>query len=275
VGRGPVELEQAVDGPIFRARAVLETASGALRGREAPATPEVAAGRVAVPAVQAPATAVRAPATEVRAPAVPIVAPLTALPVLVTAAQAPATAVRARAAPTAGPAEVPVPVAHTVVPAAPLRLRPAGTPTPARLGIAPSGLRLTGARLQVAGRKRSGPRHLERVVAGLRTVGGTGQRLDVTAQLLRGGTAPEVGERPKQKTSPTLGRSRARSAEQPRPVATCGRGHLERRGPNRPLARGESSPAGAGESRGLRVLRIGPPVAGRPPPAATDGPCRL
>ncbi len=177
VGRGPVELEQAVDGPVFRARAVLETASGALRGREAPATPEVAAGRVAVPAVQAPATAVRVPA-------VPIVAPLTALPVLVTEARAPATAVRARAAPTAGVAEVPVPVAHTVVPAAPLRLRPAGMPTPARLGIAPSGLRLTGARLQVAGRKRSGRRQLKRVVAGLRTVGGTGQRLDVTAQLL-------------------------------------------------------------------------------------------
>ena len=206
---------------------------------------EVAAGPVAAPAVQAPA-----------------MAEVAASPVAAPAVQAPATAVRA-------------PAVHTVVPAAPPRLRPAGTPIPAALGTGVPDLSLTGARLQVAGRKRSGPRHTKKAVAGIRTADGTGQRPDVTAQLLRGGTVPEVAERPNPKTSPSLGPSRARSVAPPRQVATSGRAPPGLRGRNRPVVSGESSPAQAGEFRGLRALRVRPQVAGRPPLAATSGRRRL
>jgi hypothetical protein len=241
-----------VDAQVFRARAVLKTGSGVLRGREAPATPEVAAGPVAASAVQAPATA-----------------EVAAGPVAASAVQAPATAVRVRAARTV------VPAAVVRAPAVPLRLRPAGTPIPAALGTGVPGLLLTGARLQVAGRKRSGPRHTKKAVAGIRTADGTGQRPDVTAQLLRGGTVPEVVERPNPKTSPSLGPSRARSVAPPRQVATSGRAPPGLRGRNRPVVSGESSPARAGEFRGLRALRVRPQVAGRPPLAATSGRRRL
>jgi hypothetical protein len=178
----------------------------------------------------------------VAAPAVqaPAMAEVAASPVAAPAVQAPATAVRA-------------PAVHTVVP----------------------DLSLTGPRLQVAGRKRSDPRHTKRAVAGIRTADGTGQRPDVTAQLLRGGTVPEVAERPNPKTSPSLGPSRARSAVPPRQVATSGRAPPGLRGRNRPVVSGESSPAQAGEFRGLRALRVRPQVAGRPPLAATSGRRRL
>jgi len=220
---------------------------------------EVAAGPVAAPAVQAPA-----------------MAEVAASPVAAPAVQAPATAVRAPAVHTVVPAAaVRAPAVHTVVPAAPPRLRPAGTPIPAALGTGAPGLLLTGARLQVAGRKRSGPRHTKKAVAGIRTADGTGQRPDVTAQLLRGGTVPEVAERPNPKTSPSLGPSRARSVAPPRQVATSGRAPPGLRGRNRPVVSGESSPAQAGEFRGLRALRVRPQVAGRPPLAATSGRRRL
>jgi len=220
---------------------------------------EVAAGPVAAPAVQAPA-----------------MAEVAASPVAAPAVQAPATAVRAPAVHTVVPAAaVRAPAVHTVVPAAPPRLRPAGTPIPAALGTGVPDLSLTGARLQVAGRKRSGPRHTKKAVAGIRTADGTGQRPDVTAQLLRGGTVPEVVERPNPKTSPSLGPSRARSVAPPRQVATSGRAPPGLRGRNRPVVSGESSPAQAGEFRGLRALRVRPQVAGRPPLAATSGRRRL
>ena len=50
-GREPIGSEQLADAPVFRARAAPGTGSAARRGREAPATREFAAGRVAVPAV--------------------------------------------------------------------------------------------------------------------------------------------------------------------------------------------------------------------------------
>jgi hypothetical protein len=242
----------------------------------------IAAGRAALLAVREPAIAVREPAIAVREPAIavrepvaPIAVPAAVLPALVTAVQLPGTAVRPRAAPTAAPAAVvPLPPAHTVTPAARPRLRPGGMPIPGDLGIGAPGRNLTGAQFQVAGPRHSGPRRRETVVAARRTVGGTGRRPDVTAQRLRGGTAPEPAERTKPKTSPIPDPFLARSAAPPRLVATSGRGRLERRARSRPVVLGWTQVAGAGDSRGLRALRARPPAAGRPRSAATNGRCR-
>ena len=237
VGRGPEGGNRVGRGPVGRGQA-----------ERAPAVN--AAGRVAAP-------------------------PAAVLPALVTVVQLPATAVRPRAAPTAGlAAVVPLPPAHTVTPAARPRLRPGGIPIPGAPGIGAPGRNLTGARFQVAGPRHSGPRRRETVVAARRTVGGTGRRPDVTAQRFRGGTALEPAERTKPKTSLIPDPFRARSVAQPRSVATSGRERLERRARSRPAVLRWAQVAGAGDSRGLRALRVRPPVAGRPRSAATNGRCR-
>ena len=241
-GREPIGREQLADEPVFRARAAPGTGSAARQGREALATPEFAAGHVAVPAVRALATAVQAWAIAVRASAVP-----------------------------------------TAASVAPLRLRPAGMPVPAVLVIGallplPLGALLPqppGTLLQAVGRKCSGPHRSGMVVAALRRVDGTGQGLDVTVQPLRGETGPGAAEKPKRRTSPTSDLFRARSAAQPLPVATSGRGCPERRGRTRAVLRRENSAAGAREFHGPLALRARPRPAGRPPTAATSGRRRL
>ncbi len=226
-GREPIGREQLADEPVFRARADPGTGSAARRGHEPPATPEFAAGQVAVPAVRALAIAVQASAVP------------------------------------------------TAAPVAPLRLRPAGMSTPAVLGIGVLFPQPPGVLLQAVGRKSSGPHRSGMVVAALRRVDGTGQGLDVTVRPLRGETGLEAAEKPKRRTSPISDLFRARSAAQPLPVATSGRGRPERRGRTRPVVRRENSAAGARQFHGLLALRARPRPAGGPPTAATSGRCRL
>jgi hypothetical protein len=132
-----------------------------------------------------------------------------------------------------------------------------------------------GTLLQAVGRKCSGPHRSGMVVAALRRVDGTGQGLDVTVQPLRGETGPGAAEKPKRRTSPTSDLFRARSAAQPLPAATSGRGRPERRGRTRAVLRRENSAAGAREFHGPLALRARPRPAGRPPTAATSGRRRL
>lgn len=240
--REPGGREQLADEPASRARVALETASAARWGREAPATPEFAAGQLAVPAVRALATAVQAWAIAVRASALPTAAPVAPL--------------RLR------PAGMPIPEflgIGALLPQPPDVLLP----------------QPPGALLQAVGRKRSGPRRSGMAVAGLQRVDGTGQGRDVTPQPLRGETGPEAAEKPKRRTSPISDLFRARSAAQPLPGATSGRGRPERRGRSRPAARKGNSAAGAREFHGLRAFHARPRPAGRPPAAATSGRCRL
>ncbi len=232
VGREPVGREAVRNGPVFPARAALATGSAALRGQAAPVTAAIAADRVA--AVGA------------------------VLPALVTVAQGPAAA-------------APLPPAHTVTPAARPRLRPGRMLTPGALGTGVPGQNLTGARFQVASPGHSSPRRSETVVTARRKVGGTDRRPDVTAQWFRGGTAPDPAARTKLKTSPIPDPFRARLAAQPRPVTTSGQERLGHRVRSRPVVLGWTQVAGAGDSWGLRALRVRPPVAGRPQSAATNG----
>ena len=216
--------ERALDAPLSQARAHPGIASAP---GGAPAVPEVAAGRLVASPLRARAIAPHPAAIAPR----PAPARLEEPAPVVTEAQAPPTRARARAAPTVA-AALPVP---------PARLRP-WAPIPAVRAIGVPDRLSTGTPFQVVGHKHSGLHPSERVAALRRAVDGIGRRPDVTALRLRGAAVPGCTGRRKHKATRILGRSRARSAAPPLPVATSGRGHRWRRGRNRP--QGESSQAG-------------------------------
>ncbi len=216
--RGPARAPDAAVSRV-RARPGSATAPGG-----APAVRQVAAGRLVVSPLRALAIAPHRPAIVPRPVQAPLEEPAPE-------AQAPPTRARARAAPTVA-AAVPTPRAR-LCPRALIRAARA-TEVPDRLS--------KGTPFQVAGHKHSGPRPGATVVEGRRAVDGIGRRPDVTGRRLRGGAVSGRTGRRTQRGTRVPDRSRARSAAPPLPVATCGRGHRARRGPNRP--RGETSQAG-------------------------------
>ena len=233
VGREPVGREAVRNGPVFPARAALATGSAALRGQAAPVTAAIAADRVAAVGAVLPALVPHRGSGAGRS------------------SSTAAGSYRDAGSSTSFAARKDVDSGGSRHRGAGPKLDRSAVPSRKPRAFKSSSQRDGGHSPSKGGWDRPAPRRDGPVVS----------RRD----------GPGSAARTKLKTSPIPDPFRARSAAQPRPVTTSGQERLGHRVRSRPVVLGWTQVAGAGDSRGLRALRVRPPVVGRPQSAATNG----